>query len=446
MASPKRRALCSATCRPPTWRSPSTTRARCSRRPPISTSRPSARDRRDLRAHLGARRRAPAPATSPADAIGSQSLSPRSSPGSPSERWRWPSSTARERRQFGRPIGSYQGVSHAALRRRSPPRISLAHLLRLLDRGRGAAVAAAGRRHGRCSPLRPTPVGAAPRSRSSVASASPGARPSVQARPRRRPHARHTARPPERVAELSGLAPASQPRSRRPGAGSPRSAFWSPSLALRSPSRKPSRRAPPGASSPAPGAGSSPSMASTRLNKLARRAMRRTARVRRPRFLAQNGFYAIRLGIIWKALEPQPGVYDDVISTGFSAPTGCSTSRGIAVPTASTSNQRFQERGAPDRAIVGQAATENPSPQLGFPFTIAQNAVNHAYDAFWANTQVPQAGESRTTPRGPTLSSASAAGRLQPLQRACMGTALQQWRTFRAGTTPDACGSAVRGT
>ena len=29
------------------------------------------------------------------------------------------------------------------------------------------------------------------------------------------------------------------------------------------------------------------------------------------RFLAQNGFNVIRLGIIWKALEPQPGVYDD---------------------------------------------------------------------------------------------------------------------------------------
>src|SRR5436309_11825324 len=28
-------------------------------------------------------------------------------------------------------------------------------------------------------------------------------------------------------------------------------------------------------------------------------------------FLRANGFNAVRVGLIWKALEPQPGVYDD---------------------------------------------------------------------------------------------------------------------------------------
>ena len=29
------------------------------------------------------------------------------------------------------------------------------------------------------------------------------------------------------------------------------------------------------------------------------------------RFLARQGFTTVRLGLIWKAVEPQPGVYDD---------------------------------------------------------------------------------------------------------------------------------------
>ena len=114
------------------------------------------------------------------------------------------------------------------------------------------------------------------------------------------------------------------------------------------------------------------------------------------RFLAANGFNVVRLGIIWKGLEPQPGVYDEAYLNRIMRTYKLLHTYGISVLLdfhQDMYNERFQGEGAPDWAIVGPAATENPSPQAGFPFNyVLQDAVNHAYDAFWANTQVPGTG------------------------------------------------------
>jgi endoglycosylceramidase len=114
------------------------------------------------------------------------------------------------------------------------------------------------------------------------------------------------------------------------------------------------------------------------------------------RFLARNGFTMVRLGIIWKALEPQPGVYDNAYLSRIFRTYRVLHEQGISVLLdfhQDMYNERFQGEGAPDWAILGQAATETPTPQLGFPNNyFFQAAVNHAYDAFWANTQVPGTG------------------------------------------------------
>ena len=111
-------------------------------------------------------------------------------------------------------------------------------------------------------------------------------------------------------------------------------------------------------------------------------------------------------------------------------------------------NERFQGEGAPDWAIVGQAATENPSPQLGFPINyVAQNAVNHAYDAFWANTQVPGTGRGVQDFYAAAWAHVAKRFRGKPgvvgynlFNEPWMGTPLQQCALAGGGTTPDACG------
>ena len=114
------------------------------------------------------------------------------------------------------------------------------------------------------------------------------------------------------------------------------------------------------------------------------------------KFLADNGFNVVRLGIIWKGLEPQPGVYDESYLDGIESTYETLQNYGISVLLdfhQDMYNERFQGEGEPDWAILGQAATEDPQPQLGFPQNyVIQPAVNHAFDAFWANTTVPGTG------------------------------------------------------
>ncbi len=113
-------------------------------------------------------------------------------------------------------------------------------------------------------------------------------------------------------------------------------------------------------------------------------------------FLARNGFNSVRLGIIWKALEPSPGVYDDAYLGRIARTARVLRRHGIYVLLdfhQDMYNERYQGEGAPDWAIVGEAASEGPGAQAGFPTNyIVNDPLNHAYDAFWANTQVPGTG------------------------------------------------------
>lgn len=169
------------------------------------------------------------------------------------------------------------------------------------------------------------------------------------------------------------------------------------------------------------------------------------------RFLARNGFNVVRLGIIWKALEPQPGVYDDAYLRRIVRTYRVLRRQDIAVLLdfhQDMYNERFQGEGAPDWAVVGPAATEDPSPQAGFPYNyIAQDAVNHAFDAFWANTEVPGTGRGVQDFFAAAWAHVAEEFRGKPgivgynlLNEPWMGTPLQECALAGGGTAPDACG------
>ncbi len=169
------------------------------------------------------------------------------------------------------------------------------------------------------------------------------------------------------------------------------------------------------------------------------------------RFLAQNGFNVVRLGIIWKGLEPQPGVYDDAYLSRIMRTYKVLHKQGISVLLdfhQDMYNERFQGEGAPDWAILGQAATEPALPQTGFPANyVAQNAVNHAYDAFWANTQVPGTGRGVQDLYAAAWAHVAKRFRSKPgivgynlFNEPWMGTPLQQCALAGGGTSPDSCG------
>lgn len=169
------------------------------------------------------------------------------------------------------------------------------------------------------------------------------------------------------------------------------------------------------------------------------------------RFLARNGFNVVRLGIIWKALEPQPGVYDDAYLGQIVRTYRILQKQGIAVLLdfhQDLYNERFQGEGAPDWAVVGEAATEDPSPQFGFPYNyVAQDAVNHAFDAFWANTEVPGTGRGVQDFFASAWVHVAEEFRGKPgivgynlLNEPWMGSALKQCALAGGGTSPDACG------
>jgi endoglycosylceramidase len=169
------------------------------------------------------------------------------------------------------------------------------------------------------------------------------------------------------------------------------------------------------------------------------------------RFLAANGFTVVRLGIIWKGLEPQPGVYDDAYLDRIMRTYRLLHEQGISVLLdfhQDMFNERFQGEGAPDWAIVGQAASEAATPEAGFPANyVLQDALNHAYDAFWANTPVPGTGKGVQDMYAEAWAHVAKRFRGKPgivgynlFNEPWIGTPLQQCALSGGGTSPDSCG------
>ena len=84
-------------------------------------------------------------------------------------------------------------------------------------------------------------------------------------------------------------------------------------------------------------------------------------------FLAANGFDSVRLGVIWKALESRPGVYDDRYLDRLAATTETLARHGILTLVdmhQDQYNERFEGEGAPDWAVQDDGLPAEP--KLGF--------------------------------------------------------------------------------
>ncbi|MFL5893596.1 MAG: cellulase family glycosylhydrolase [Thermoleophilaceae bacterium] len=108
-------------------------------------------------------------------------------------------------------------------------------------------------------------------------------------------------------------------------------------------------------------------------------------------FLQNEGFNSVRLGVIYKAVEPQPGVYDETYLAKIAATAAVLEKHGVAPLLdfhQDMYNERFQGEGWPDWAVLDDGLPAQP--QTGFPGNyIVQPALNRAFDNFWANAAGP---------------------------------------------------------
>jgi endoglycosylceramidase len=109
------------------------------------------------------------------------------------------------------------------------------------------------------------------------------------------------------------------------------------------------------------------------------------------RFLARNGFNTVRLGVIYKGLEPEPGKYDrgylrDLVRTErMLAREGIYT---LVDFHQDMYNERYSGEGWPDWAALDDGLPA--APDAGFPANyFAMPALNRAFDHFWANDPGP---------------------------------------------------------
>ena len=107
-------------------------------------------------------------------------------------------------------------------------------------------------------------------------------------------------------------------------------------------------------------------------------------------FLQANGFNAMRVGVIWAAVEPQPLSYDDNYLNLIAQTVATLASHGIVSLLdfhQDLYNEAFQGEGAPAWAVQ-QAGL--PNPQLGFPGNYFLNpAEEYAWNAFWRDAPAP---------------------------------------------------------
>ncbi|MDT4912351.1 MAG: endoglycosylceramidase [Pseudonocardiales bacterium] len=109
-------------------------------------------------------------------------------------------------------------------------------------------------------------------------------------------------------------------------------------------------------------------------------------------FLADNGFNAVRVGVIWSAVEPRPGQYDDAYLDSVASTVHTLAAHGIVSQLdfhQDLYNEKFQGEGAPAWAVPNDAlAGLLPNPPLGFPYNYLANPAEwHAWDRFWANAK-----------------------------------------------------------
>jgi endoglycosylceramidase len=108
-------------------------------------------------------------------------------------------------------------------------------------------------------------------------------------------------------------------------------------------------------------------------------------------FLSRIGFNAVRVGVIWKAVEPRPGVYDDSYLNQIQRTVATLARHGIFSLLdfhQDMYNERFQGEGFPDWSVQDNGLPATP--KGGFPTNyFAMPAVGRSFDNFWANSPGP---------------------------------------------------------
>ena len=104
-------------------------------------------------------------------------------------------------------------------------------------------------------------------------------------------------------------------------------------------------------------------------------------------FLASEGFNVVRVGIIYTAVEPSPGVYDDAYLDRIRGTVDTLAAHGIVALLdfhQDMYNERFQGEGWPDWAVMDDGLPAQPA--SGFPNNyLVMPALQHAFDHFFNN-------------------------------------------------------------
>jgi len=108
------------------------------------------------------------------------------------------------------------------------------------------------------------------------------------------------------------------------------------------------------------------------------------------RFLYRHGFNGVRLGVVYKGVEPRPGRYDDAYLDHI-ADTERSLGRNGVFSLLDFHqdlyNEKFQGEGWPDWAVQDDGL---PNPHNGFPGNYLTNpALQASFDHFWENDPGP---------------------------------------------------------
>ena len=108
-------------------------------------------------------------------------------------------------------------------------------------------------------------------------------------------------------------------------------------------------------------------------------------------FLAANGFNTVRLGLIYKAIEPAPGVYDESYLNKIATTEAILADRGIFSQLdfhQDLYNERYGGEGWPDWATIDNGLPAQPL--TGFPGSyVSSPGLNRAFDNFWNNVAGP---------------------------------------------------------
>jgi endoglycosylceramidase len=103
-------------------------------------------------------------------------------------------------------------------------------------------------------------------------------------------------------------------------------------------------------------------------------------------FLAENGFNAVRVGVIWSDLEPEPGVFDATYLQSIEQTVQTLGNHGIYSIIDSHQDAystAFGGEGAPDWAVQTDGVA---NPSLPFPYNEFFNpAEQQAWESFWSN-------------------------------------------------------------